>query len=147
MICRQLAISRLQPPNWTVTEPSTFGAPNRPGEQAEQHRQPATELNDDRQDPSRLHHWQALLDEHRLRGRRPEQLSRTADEEQKAQQYAPEEHRRIVGSLHFRPVLSVFWRDKPGHDTGNPISFSSYHQHPNSHIVGCRAFGAVLGRL
>ena len=30
-----------------------------------------------------------LLDEHRLRGRRPEQLNRTADEEQKAQQYCP----------------------------------------------------------
>ena len=35
--------------------------------------------------------WQALLDEHRLRGRRPEQFNRTADKEQKAQQYAPEE--------------------------------------------------------
>src|SRR5215831_15848768 len=62
------------------------------------------------QDPSRFHHWQALLDEHRLRSCRPEQLDRTADEEQKAQQYAPEEHRRILWSLHFSYLLSVSWR-------------------------------------
>jgi len=62
--------------------PDRQDKPNWPGEQAEQHRQPATELNDDRQDPSRFHHWQTLLDKHCLRGRRPEQFDRTADEEQ-----------------------------------------------------------------
>src|ERR1700730_3238118 len=93
--------------------PDRQDKPDRPSEQAEQHRQPATDLNYDRQDPSRFHHWQTLLDKHCLRGRRPEQFDRTADEEQKAQQYAPEEHRRIVGSLHSSsPLLSAFWRGK-----------------------------------
>src|ERR1700746_4000368 len=59
-------------------------------------------------DPSRFHHWQALLDKHCLRGRGSEQLDRTADEEQKAQQYAPEEHRRILGSLHSSPYRQRF---------------------------------------
>src|SRR6516162_8272900 len=126
--------------------PDRQDKPNWPCEQAEQHRQPATELNDDRQDPSRFHHWQALLDEHRLGGRRPEQLSGTADEEQKAQQYAPEEHRCIVGSLHSSSPFVSVWRGKPGHDTARPTSFSAYRQHPSKHLVlsrGARALAMV----
>jgi hypothetical protein len=88
--------------------PDRQDKPDRPSEQAEQHRQPATDLNYDRQDPSRFHHWQALLDKHCLRGCGSEQLDRTANEEQKAQQYAPEEHRRILGSLHSSPYCQRF---------------------------------------
>src|ERR1700758_5792784 len=88
--------------------PDRQDKPDRPSEQAEQHRKASTDLNYDRQDPSRFHHWQALLDKHCLRSRGSEQLDRTADEEQKAQQYAPEEHRRIFGSPHSSPYRQRF---------------------------------------
>src|SRR6476646_8876368 len=55
-----------------------------------------------------FHHWQALLDKHCLRGCGSEQLDRTANEEQKAQQYAPQEHCRILGSLHSSPYCQRF---------------------------------------
>src|SRR6516165_577703 len=53
--------------------------------------------------------------------------------------------RSIIALSVLRIFRPLFGRGKPGHDSA--VSFFSYHQHPNRHIVGCCAFGAALGRL
>jgi hypothetical protein len=85
----------------------------------------------------------SALDKHLLRGRRPEQFDRSADEKQKAQQYTPEEHRCIVGSLHSSfPLLLAFWREKRGltlHILQSLFQLLYIRQSPNAAPRSCIA--------